>query len=232
MGRRRRGDSGNRGFTLIEILVAIGVLGMLMASLMVAFDQAQRATHGTMEKAEVMQNIRATTEQLHRELSQAIINNNRPDGEQVYFEIKQLSKEQSVLRFGCTTERGLVEIGYQIKRSERGWHEYELWRLYKTKGMWNYNEPNWPALDYDSPYVEPFAFGIVAFRVQFWSSKRGRWVAGNWESIDRDAMPRKVRIVLKAMTRSQAKASRNIKRLSDVRGVEKFAVEVNLPQAR
>jgi len=149
-----------KGFTLIEILVSIAVLGILMASLMVAFNQASNVTRSTGEEAEVMQNIRSATEQFNRELQQAIINNNRPDGEQVYFEVKQLSREDSALRFGCTTERGLVEIGYQIKPSDKGWKDYELWRLYKNKHMWNYNEPHWPALDYESKYVEPFAFGI------------------------------------------------------------------------
>ncbi len=221
-----------KGFTLIEILVSIAVLGILMASLMVAFNQANKVTVTTQEQAEVMQNIRSSTEQFNRELGQAIINNNRPDGEQVYFEIKQLSRENSVLRFGCTTERGLVEIGYQVKPSDKGWKSYELWRLYKNKHMWNYSEPKWPALNFDSKYVEPFAFGIVAFKVKYWSSKKGRWVAGNWESIDRNSLPRKIQITLKTLTRSRARAARNIKKLSDVRGVKSFTFEVNLPQAR
>jgi len=81
----------NKGFTLIEILVAIAVLGIIMSSLMVAFSNTQSVVNKTREGAEVMQNLRAVTEQLRREFAQAIINNNRPDGEQVYFEIKQLS---------------------------------------------------------------------------------------------------------------------------------------------
>jgi hypothetical protein len=179
-----------------------------------------------------MQNIRAATEQFHRELSQAIINNNRPDGEQVYFEIKQLSADQSALRFGCTTERGLVEIGYQVRPSEEGWERYELWRLYRTVNMWNYNEPEWPAIDLEGEDIEPFAFGIIGFKVRYWSSKYGRWVAGNWESIDRNAMPRKIEIVLKAITRSEARAQRNVEEIADLRDVETFTVEINLPQAR
>jgi hypothetical protein len=191
----------------------------------------------TQEHAELMQNVRAATEQFHRELSQAIINNNRPDGEQVYFEIKQLAPEQSVLRFGCTTERGLVEIGYQVRPSDEGWRNYELWRLYRTRGMWNYNEPDWPALDLASGDaaggdLEPFAFGIVGFKVRYWSSQYGRWVAGNWESIDRNAMPRKIQIVLKAITAMDAKRQPKVTKIEDLEGIEKFTIEINLPQAR
>ena len=231
-GTRGALTRNHKGFTLIEILVSIAVLGILMASLMVAFNQANKVTISTQEEAEVMQNIRSATEQFNRELSQAIINNNRPDGEQVYFEIKQLSREDSALRFGCTTERGLVEIGYEIKPSEKGWKDYELWRLYKNKRMWNYSERNWPALNFESKYVEPFAFGIVAFKVKYWSSKKGRWIGGNWESIDRNSLPRKIQITLKTLTKSKARAARNVEKLSDVRGVKSFKFEINLPQAR
>jgi len=221
-----------RGFTLIEILVAIAVLGIIMASLMVAFSQTQMTVNTTREGAEVMQNVRAVTEQLRRELAQAIINNNRPDGEQVYFEIKQLSRDNSVLRFGCTTSRGLMEVGYQVKPGESGWHKHELWRLQKNKKMWDYSEPGWPALNFDSPDVEPFAFGVVGFRVKYWSAKRSRWIAGNWESIQRNAMPRRIQIAIKIVGASDAKKARNVENLKNVKGVQEFTIEINLPQAR
>lgn len=229
---RSGGRGFGRGFTLIEVLVAISILGILMSAIMVAFDQTTRMTVETQENAEMMQSIRAATEQFHRELSQAIINNNRPDGEQVYFQIRQLSKDQSVLRFGCTTERGLVEVGYMVRPDPAGWHKYELWRLYKTRDMWNYNEPGWPAFAFEPPYAEPFAFNIIGFKVYYWSSQQGRWVAGNWESIQRNAMPRRIKIVLKAITTSRAKAQRNVEEMSKLTHVQEFPIEINLPQAR
>jgi type II secretion system protein J len=220
------------GFTLIEVLVAIAILGILMSAVMVSFEQSTRAVNKTQEHAEVLQNVRAVHEQLYRELSQAIINNNRPDGEQVYFQIRQLSPEQSVLRFGCTTSRGLVEIGYQIKPSDQGWHKYELWRLQKTANMWNYATPGWPKLDMTSQDVEPFAFGIVSFKVNFWSSERGDWVHGNWESIERNAMPPKIQIIIKAIPETEAKAARNIDDLSQIKGLETHVTQIMLPQSR
>jgi len=221
-----------RGFTLIEVLVAVAILGILMTAIMVAFDQTVSATVVVQENAEMMQSIRAATEQFHRELSQAIINNNRPDGEQVYFQIRQLSADQSVLRFGCTTERGLVEIGYMVRPDEAGWHKYELWRLYKTSGMWDYNTPDWPMFACEPPDAEPFAFNIIGFKVYFWSAQNSRWVAGNWESIQRNAMPRRLRIVLKALPTSRAREQRKVEELSKLNGIQEFPVEINLPQAR
>jgi len=221
-----------KGFTLIEILVAIAVLGIIMSSLMVAFSTTQSTVNDTREGAEVMQNLRAVTEQLRREFAQAIINNNRPDGEQVYFEIKQLSANNSVVRFGCTTSRGLMEVAYEVKPGPTGWHKHELWRDQKTKKMWDYSTPGWPALDFESSTVEPFAFGVVGFQVKYWSAKRNKWIAGNWESIQRNAMPRRIKVIVKLIGTSDAKKGRNIKNLNHVKGVQTYSVEINLPQAR
>jgi type II secretion system protein J len=225
------------GFTLIEVLVAISVLGLLMSALMVAFNTAVSTVQDMQQKSEMMQNLRAATEQLNRELSQAIINNNRPDGEQVYFEIKQLSKDQSVLRFGCTTERGLLEVAYQIKDALNAdgtprWIDYELWRLNKTKNMWNYHEDAWPEIDFESPEAEPFAFGIIAFKVRYWSTLRSRWVSGNWDSFQRNAMPRKIQVSISALPKQRALESRGITDLSQIKGMETFDVEITLPQSR
>jgi len=233
-----RNKQRSYGFTLIEVLVAISVLGLLMSALMVAFNTAVSTVQDMQQKSEMMQNLRASTEQLHRELSQAIINNNRPDGEQVYFEIKQLSKEQSVLRFGCTTERGLLEVAYQIKEVNYPiegtplWLDYELWRLNKTKGMWNYHDDNWPEINYDSPEAEPFAFGIISFKVRYWSTKSSRWVSGNWDSFQRNAMPRKIQVIISALPKQRAKESRGVTDQNQIKGVETFKVEITLPQSR
>ena len=226
------------GFTLIEVLVAISVLGLLMTALMVAFNTAVDTVQDMQQKSEMMQNIRATTEQLHREMSQAIINNNRPDGEQVYFQIKQLSAYQSVLRFGCTTERGLLEVGYQIKEAVYGdsempdWPNYELWRLNKTEDMWDYTAPVWPAIDFSSEQAEPFAFGIIAFKVRWWSTKNSRWIDNDWDSFEQNAMPRKVQITIMALPRNEAKAQRDRESIDQLERVESYAVEITLPQAR
>jgi len=64
-------------------------------------------------------------------------------------------------------DSGLVEIGYQIKPSYKRWNDYDLWKLKLNKNMWNYNEPNWPAINFNSEYVEPFAFGVVGFQVKY-----------------------------------------------------------------
>lgn len=227
------------GFTLIEVLVAISVLGLLMTALMVAFNTAVDTVQDMQQKSEMMQNIRATTEQLHRELSQAIINNNRPDGEQVYFQIKQISQFQSVLRFGCTTERGLLEVAYQIKPAYRDeeetipdWQNFELWRLNKTERMWNYKDRTWPEITFDSEEAEPFAFGIIAFKARYWSTEKSQWIDNDWDSFQKNAMPRKIQITVMAMPRSDAKSQREALSIDQLERVESYQVEITLPQAR
>ena len=225
------------GFTLIEILVSLGVLGILMSSLMVAFRSTFDTVTETQLRAEMNQNVRSVMDQLNRELSQALVNNNRPVGEQIYFQIKQLSPDQSVIRFGCTTERGMKELAYAMREvkidDQPQWPDYELVRMQKDKGMWNFNEPkNWPEFDVnDTEEVEPFAFDIISFRVLYWSTKNGRFVAGNWDSFQRNGMPAKVRIILKAIPRSDAKKGLATKNMSDLKGLEEHKIDIILPQA-
>ena len=145
MERTLRRNKRALGFTLIEILVSLGVLGILMSSLMVAFRSTFDTVTETQLRAEMNQNVRSVMDQLNRELSQALVNNNRPVGEQIYFQIKQLSPDQSVIRFGCTTERGMKELAYAMKQpkidDQPQWPDYELMRMQKDKGMWNFNDP-------------------------------------------------------------------------------------------
>ena len=229
------------GFTLIEVLVAISILGILMAAVMTAFQGTSKTVSIMQEKSAVMQNMRGTSDQLQRDLTQAIINNNRPDGEQVYFEIQQVgdNDEQSVLRFGSTTERGLVEVGYQIHPSTNGWQDYRLRRMHRTDNntMWRYTrEKKWPELDFSAKDVEPFARNIIGFKVEYWSAKGGKWVQGNWDSLQQNAMPPRLRITLTAVTRSQAKEMTVTKmtKIADVKRneLEVQPVELTLPQAR
>ena len=222
---------------MIEILVSLGVLGILMSSLMVAFHSTFDTVTETQLRAEMNQNVRSVMDQLNRELSQALVNNNRPVGEQIYFEIKQLSPDQSVIRFGCTTERGMKELAYAMKEvkvnGQPQWPEYELVRLQKDKGMWNFNEPkNWPEFDVnDTVEVEPFAFDIISFKVLYWSTKNSRFVAGNWDSFQRNSMPPKVRIVLKSIPRADAKRGLATKTIDELQGVETHKIDIMLPQA-
>lgn len=230
-----------RGFTLIEVLVAISILGILMAAVMTAFQGTTKVVSEMQERSEVMQNLRGTGDQLQRDLSQAIINNNRPDGEQVYFEIQQVgdSDEQSVLRFGSTTERGLIEVGYQICVSTNGWQHYRLRRMHRTdnKNLWKYTrEKDWPELDFNSKDVEPFARNLVGFKVEYWSPRKGQWILGNWDSLQLNAMPPRLRITVTAVTRSRAKemTALKVEKIADVKRneLEVHVIEVTLPQAQ
>ena len=184
------------------------------------------------EESFLMQNLRALTKEFNRELGQVIINNNLPNGKKVYFEIKQLSCGNSILRFGCNIDSGLVEIGYQIKPSYKRWNDYDLWKLKLNKNMWNYSEPNWPAINFNSEYVEPFAFGIVGFQVKYWDDKKNKWIAGDWDSIDQNSIPRKILIVLKTLTETKGKEAVDITNLYNVKGIHIQKIEINLPRSR
>ena len=192
----------------------------------------KRAARELEEKSFLMQTLRALTKQFNRELGHVIIDNNLPDGKKIYFEIKQLSDGNSILRFGCNIDSGLVEIGYQIKSSYKRWYDSDLWKLKLNKNMWNYNEPNWPAINFDSEYVEPFAFGVVGFQVKYWDSQKNKWIAGDWDSIDQNSIPRKILIILKALAETKGKKAGGITNLYNVEGVHIQEIEIKLPYSR
>ena len=240
----------NSGFTLLEIMVAVGVLGLIMTSLMIAFNSTVASVDRIKQDSELMQTLRNVTDQFHREITQALINNNRPDKEQIYFEIKQLANYQSVIRFGCNTEYGLLEIGYQVKpvyeTSRDGneiiplWEEFELMRMTKTENLWNYNDYNvgkardqqWPALNFNANYVEPFAFGIVGFRVSYWYTQGNRWRIHDWDSLHMNGLPKKIKIELLAMTKKSALENSGVKSIDKLKNLEQFSTVITLPQAR
>ncbi|HEY3418476.1 MAG TPA: prepilin-type N-terminal cleavage/methylation domain-containing protein [Armatimonadota bacterium] len=68
----RSGRKGRlRGFTIIEILVAMSIFVLFVSSVYGAFRQANKSTVGTEERAEVYQTARVLIEKINRELRSA-----------------------------------------------------------------------------------------------------------------------------------------------------------------
>ncbi len=61
-----------RAFTLVEMLVAVALLAMISSLLFFSLDQVSRAAAGGLGKATMYQDLRTVTDQMGRELQQAI----------------------------------------------------------------------------------------------------------------------------------------------------------------
>lgn len=63
--------AARRGFSLIEMLVAVGLLSVVILALYAMFDQTQRALRGTVGQVDVFEGSRSALELLTRDLEQA-----------------------------------------------------------------------------------------------------------------------------------------------------------------
>jgi len=70
----RKRTVSNRGFTLLEVLVALALLVILSAALYGTFFSLMRGRESAMLKMEARREISTTLDQLHRELSAALYN--------------------------------------------------------------------------------------------------------------------------------------------------------------
>jgi len=69
--RSRSRQSGQEGTTLIELLVALTVFGLIIVGIFVVWEYSQRAYFQGSEAAELQQNARVAMEQMVREIRQA-----------------------------------------------------------------------------------------------------------------------------------------------------------------
>jgi prepilin-type N-terminal cleavage/methylation domain-containing protein len=70
--------TGQKGFTLFELLASIGILAILSALLFAAFNQASKAWLQSESRVETFTQARAALDLMSRELSQAIVTTNIP----------------------------------------------------------------------------------------------------------------------------------------------------------
>jgi prepilin-type N-terminal cleavage/methylation domain-containing protein len=69
-GRRPGSSVRGRGFSLVEILVVVGLLSVIILGLVAMFSQTQRAFRLGLTQVDVLESGRAVTDMLNRELSQ------------------------------------------------------------------------------------------------------------------------------------------------------------------
>jgi prepilin-type N-terminal cleavage/methylation domain-containing protein len=61
-----------RGFTVVELLLAVAIMTVIVLGLYTVFDQTQRALRGTLSQVDVLEGIRATTDLMARDLEGAV----------------------------------------------------------------------------------------------------------------------------------------------------------------
>jgi len=163
------------------------------------------------------------------DLSHAIVAGRYTKDPDAYFIVKQLSSDQSVLRFGIRSDAGIAEHAYQVRVCNQSVADYDLYRMSRTQMMWNCSvETNWPQITFDSQNVSPYFPHIVSFRVLCRNCPTSGWTACDWDSRVNNAMPDAVMVVMKAISPEEAKKT-GASNLSENRYIYRDDVTVIFP---
>ncbi|MEY3275687.1 MAG: hypothetical protein RL153_953, partial [Verrucomicrobiota bacterium] len=63
--------AANRAFSLVELLVSVGLLSIVILALYAMFDQTQRALRGSVGQVDVLEGARSAIDLVRRDLEQA-----------------------------------------------------------------------------------------------------------------------------------------------------------------
>ncbi|MCJ7499717.1 prepilin-type N-terminal cleavage/methylation domain-containing protein, partial [bacterium] len=69
LNRSRRGVRGQRGFTLIELMISLLLMGLIMSVVYKVFSSQDRFFRNQEQIASMQENLRATVEYINQELS-------------------------------------------------------------------------------------------------------------------------------------------------------------------
>jgi hypothetical protein len=70
LARLRRRTRCHSAFSLVELMIAVGLLAIIMVALMMAFQQVQRALHTGLNQADILENGRAIMTLISRDLQE------------------------------------------------------------------------------------------------------------------------------------------------------------------
>ncbi|MFP4662097.1 MAG: type II secretion system protein J [Halanaerobiales bacterium] len=175
------------GFTLIEILIAITITGVILTAVFMFLDQGLLTWERVADQSEWEQNWRVFDKQLRNDLSNLyyspIYKDNLFKGN--YQGIRFLTKKDGVLK----------EVSYKVDyysnllvRKEEGHQSYNRQSI---AGGYNYLSNNYQVQD-----MNFFSdFSIYRIDYQYFDSRNNYWV-NNWSLEEKDYLPNMVKVTI------------------------------------
>jgi len=171
-----------RGFTMIEVLLALAALTVIMATLYVSFSSTIKAMQRAESSLRSLQEARTLLDNLRREIESTLYN---PSNNQTFFRFIQkdiYGRPATDLEFTSISYsvRGLFVIAYKTEEVKDGLAIYK--RMYPINSR--------PEDDYWEPLiVDVHSFSVEAFTSQGEPIK-------SWDSKLNQTVPQEVRITL------------------------------------
>ena len=177
--------SSNKGFTLLEVLIALVLLAVLAAALYGSYFTVVRARDRASEGMEVRRELGSTLELLRREIASAVYNSS--DKQRLRFVVEDrdnFGKPASNLELTTLAptgllrkESGIISVKYQLLEKDKQWiltrREQDLF------------------LSSDTTPVYPQMEHINAFLVECYDGSK--WIK-SWDTALNGRLPPKVRI--------------------------------------
>lgn len=185
----RISKTGNRGFTLLEVLVAVGITAVVIAALYSTFFLSQRATDAVDDSLLKLQECRSVLDTLKRELESALYNSGKA---YTVFKLEDrdfYGKQASQLLFTSFAPLlpGLSRISYTVEENEGR-------LLLKKKMETAYGESSGTR---DFELME----GLESFTIE--AGYDGKWIK-TWDSAMSKKMPDEIRVTLKVSVKEES----------------------------
>lgn len=200
------GRSAARGFTLVEVMIAIALLAVVSASLITSFTTSFETKQRVTAVNERYHEGRQTVTRMARELRMAFIRPEVPEElrQEDPMMITRFEGREDQLHFATTAhlrihagakESDQAEIAYYLGRSDRD-SGYEGRTLFRRESKRVDNRPE------RGGYIYPVVDGVKEFKIEYWDDSGGlgddNW-RRTWNSHDdpkEPLLPARVRITL------------------------------------
>lgn len=194
MARRKAPRANVRGMTLIEVLVAMAIISMMVATVWASFSSTMRSSENARESQERYQIVRNAMNRLDSELSMAYLSFNRPADEPRHFTLFE-GRDDGDADSVTFSAFAHLRIRRDANESDQGLIQYFIapdpddssrTHLYRRESRRLTGDLPEKLEDYFPAYV--VMEDVVGFNLRYWDSLVQDWTE-EWSTMRNDAQP-------------------------------------------
>lgn len=190
---------GRKGLTLLEILIVVSIIGMVSASLSVAFRSGVLAWSKASSRLELYQNVRVALDQISRDLVGAI----EIEGSSTLAGTAGAGTAPDSLKFFTMSGGNIYELEYTVVDTDTDTVPDTMKRRYVE----NPSDYDFGTADAGASGTEDVAYGISNLQLKYWNgdgaSPTTGWDTNALDDWTANGLPRALRITVTATYKNQ-----------------------------